>query len=281
MKYPSRRAYHTIYETSLLEAIEYAEKSGWTGIAPDLSVPVFSPERISQKERDQLRQRAYELGIEWAIHAPGDDISLTAGYPPVQEAIVNYHKQVIDFARDVSKSATNVVVHAGTPPSFKKAGENIDAFSENYSKFYSNILLENLTELIEHGKSHVNIAIENQAWTSLVRDVVEQLIPKGLKLCLDIPKLYDISHGLKKEDWELFQKYKDSIEVVHVHDWNTRHRGHQIVGYGSTDFEPSLRLLDEISRPVQYVFEVRPREAAEKSLSNFVRILESLDLILP
>lgn len=280
MHLPARRAYHVIYDTSLIDALQYASCNNWTGIAPDLGVPQFSPERFLPKMREELREMSSTLSLEWGFHAPGDDLSLTTTYPPVRLATIKYMKQIIDFARDVSDSVTNLVVHAGTPPSFGKAGGEKDAFLKCNYELYLRTLCENLSELIEYGKPDVHIALENHAWNHMVREAIRTLLSAGLRLCLDIPKLYRTDLSVRDEDWIIFQEYANAIEVVHVHDWSKKHGSHQVVGTGSIDFEPSLRLLTGLRYPAQYVFEVRPREFAQDSLSNFIRILEGTGISL-
>ncbi len=280
MHLPARRAYHVIYDTSLTDALQFASSNNWTGIVPDFGVPRFSPERFLPEMREKLREMSSTLSLEWGFHAPGDDLSLTTTYPPVRLAIIEYLKQIIDFARDVSDSATNLVVHAGLPPSFGVAGGEKDAFLKSNYELYLRTLSENLSELIEYGEPDVHITLENHAWNNMVRETIMTLLSAGLRLCLDIPKLYRTDLSVRDEDWIIFQEYTNAIEVVHVHDWSKKYGSHQVVGTGSIDFEPSLQLLAGLLSPAQYVFEVRPRESAQESLSNFSRILKGTDISL-
>ena len=267
-----------IYDSSFEDALDYVSDTEWNGIVPDIGVPEFSPERTTFYKRMELRERSQEQGIEWGLHAPCDDVSLFTAYPRIRQAILDHFRDVIDFARDVSKTRVNVVVHAGTPPSFKQAAQVRDEFFDSRRDYYLSVLCENLSALMAHSRNDANVALENHAWTPVVREAIEHMVPKGLKLCLDIPKLYDPE--LREKDWEVFKRHKDAIEVVHVHDRDELYGHHQIVGNGFIDFERSVRLLSELSQPAMYVFEVRPREAAEKSLINFGRILDSLEVQL-
>ena len=278
MPLPQRRAYHMVYNTSLHEALDYASGNVWNGIVPDFGVPELSPEKVAFYERMQLRQRSHELGIEWGFHAPGDDVSLFCTYPSIRNAILEYFRDIIDFARDLSKTRTNIVVHAGTPPSFRQAKARRCDFTEKHSDLYLQTLCDNLEDLITHSRVHANIALENSSWNPIVREAIDKMVPRGLKLCLDIPKLY--TPKLNEDDWAVFKKHTDAIEVVHVHDRSDLYGEHQIVGDGSIYFERPLQLLAGLANPALYVFEVRPRDAAEKSLLNFVRITDSLDISL-
>jgi hypothetical protein len=280
MQLPSRRAYHVIYDKSLLDALNYASEHDWTGIVPDFNVPRFSPNRFSSADRAKLLEISTLLNIEWGFHAPADDISLYITHSPIQKAIVEYMKQIIDFARDVSWNKTNLVIHAGKPPSFKQAGDTIDKFTEIHSDVYANALESTILELVDYAHPNVAVSIENHAWNSLTRKVVRNLIPRGLKLCLDIAKLYKSSQNLIDDDWMIFNENSESIEVVHVHDWMNGLQSHQIVGKGTIDFQQSLRLLSSLEKPAQYVFEVRPREAAQESLHRFGVLLKDLNLNL-
>ena len=164
MRFPTRRAYHVIYDDSLEDAIRYAAENDWNGIVPDIGVPTFSPDKISTEERARLKDLSHELSIEWGFHAPGDDVSLFTTYPPVREGILKYFKQLINLARELSVKPTNVVIHAGTPPSFRKAGVQMDGFSDTHLETYTTTLRENLTELIEHARPHVNVVLETQSY---------------------------------------------------------------------------------------------------------------------
>jgi sugar phosphate isomerase/epimerase len=85
---------------------------------------------------------------------------------------------------------------------------------------------------------------------------------------------------MNESDWNFIQEHKGVIEVVHIHDQHPSLGGHQIVGEGILDFEKVLRFLEELPARPQYVFEVRPREAAHKSLLKISRLMEILNLDL-
>ncbi len=278
MTLPSRRAYHAIYDESLSEALEYASQNEWNGIVPDLGVPTFSPEKYSERDRRELREKLQNLSLEFGIHAPGDDISLFTSYPPVRIGILDYFKSIIDFARDICIGQTTIVVHAGSPPSFKQAGHFEDAFLKGRYSFYFAILCETLLALIDYGGESVSIALENHGWNKIVHEVIGVLVPQGLKLCLDIPKLYYPSS--REDDLSIFEEYKEAIEVVHVHDQDETIGSHQVVGDGAVAFEPALRFLSELSVKPMYVFEVRPRNAAHRSLVNFANLIDDCGLSL-
>ena len=85
---------------------------------------------------------------------------------------------------------------------------------------------------------------------------------------------------MKTEDWSLFQRYQGSIEVVHIHDLIPQIGSHQVVGNGLVDFEHALKFLSKLPNKPQYVFEVRPREEAQRSLTNIGQIMKIFDLNL-
>jgi hypothetical protein len=172
------------------------------------------------------------------------------------------------------------VIHAGNHPSFKQAGDRIDKFGETHHDQYFETLSSNILNIIDYAHPDIAIALENHAWNHLTREVARKLIPDGLKLCLDIAKLYDSNQALIENDWMIFNKNCGSIEVVHVHDWVNGLQSHQIIGTGSIDFEQSLRLLSGLEAPAQYVFEVRPRTAAHESLHRFAGLLKDLNINL-
>jgi sugar phosphate isomerase/epimerase len=276
MSLPSRRAFHVVYESSLVDTLHYAAKNNWTGVVPDIGVPRFSPERFSNKDRDALSGLATTLGIEWGFHAPGDDISLFLTYPPIRSAVMSYFKEIIELARDLSEGKTNMVIHAGKPPSFRKAGAKEDEFADENLDDYESAFLENVVELVEYGAPDVKIALENHGWTPLVRHSIPSLLARGLRLCLDVPKLYGSSNELNRSDWRVFQQFSSSIEVVHLHDTVPGLGSHQVVGTGAIDFSTALDFLSGLKHAPQYVFEVRPRGAATESLQKVQQILTHL-----
>lgn len=280
MRFPNNRAYHVIYDDSLADAVRYAAENNWTSIVPDIGVPAFSPEKVLPEERSQLREASRSRSIGWGFHAAGDNVSLFSTHPPIRTGILQYFKQTINLAREISVGPTNVVVHAGAPPKFRKARNQAGDFTEIHHETYTKTLRENLTELIEHAFPHVKIAIENTGWTPLIRDVVRQLLPRGLRICFDIPKLYGPGFKIIEDDWRFIQEHRGFIEVVHIHDIDPTFGSHQVVGEGVIDFERYLHFLSELPTKPQYVFEVRPREAAQESLLKIGRLLEILRLDL-
>ncbi|MFW9847695.1 MAG: sugar phosphate isomerase/epimerase family protein [Candidatus Thorarchaeota archaeon] len=274
MPSPNRFVYHVIYDKSLDDALDYAKKNGWSGIVPDIGVPRFSPEKYSTADRNNLRAKSTSDGLEWGFHAPGDNVGMFTTYLPIRRAILEYFKSIVDFARDVSESTSNMVIHTGSVPSFRKAGEQEDTYLNEHLGIYETVLTENILGLVEYGQPDVQIVLENHGWTPLIRHSIPSLLARGLKLCLDIPKIYDRDLNLNKSDWRIFQQYPDAIEVVHVHDFIPSLKSHQIVGHGSIEYGSVLAFLTELEHSIQYVFEVRPREAATESLHNFKELLK-------
>ncbi len=269
-----------IYDGSLMDAVEYAADNGWTSIVPDIGVPAFSPDLILAEERGSLMERSRELSIGWGFHAAGDNVSLFSTYPPVRNGVLHYFRQTIDLARELSVGPTNIVVHPGAPPKFRKARNLADNFSQIHHELYARTLRDNLAHLIDYASSRVRIAVENTGWTPLIRDVIEQLLPSGLAICLDIPKLYNTDLEIISDDWDFIQKHRDHIEVVHIHDIHPTLGSHQVVGEGLLDLRPYLSFLARLKTKPQYVFEVRPRELAQESLHVFSNIVDSLGIRL-
>jgi sugar phosphate isomerase/epimerase len=277
---PQKRAYHVVYDKTLDDSLRYAQNNNWTAIVPDISVPRFSPHLFSTDERTSLQQLSESLGIEWGFHAPGDNISLRSTYPPVRKGILSYYKSIIDFAKDVSTKPTNLVVHAGETPHFREAKRAEDEFVAHHYDIYKDTLSEMFSALIEYGRPSVDIVIENYKWDTMIHEVIQELVPKGLKLCMDIPKLYNPNLTLCTADWVLFEEFSDAIEVIHIHDWIPNLGSHQTIGEGSIDFNQALSFLGTIPRSLQYVIEVRPREYALASLENLESILDVLGIKL-
>ncbi|NHI83975.1 MAG: sugar phosphate isomerase/epimerase [Candidatus Thorarchaeota archaeon] len=278
MRNPSLRGYHVVYDESIQDALEYAYRNDWTVIVPDLSVPTFFPNQFSESSRRKLKEFSKDLSVEISLHAPGDDISLFTAYPSIRNAIIQHLKEIIQFARDISFGPTNVVVHTGRPPSFRLSGEKSGTFVKHWHDFYVNTLRDNLWDLMEFGGTDVSIVLENHLWTSLVHEVIDELVPRGLQLCLDIPKMF--FPETNASDLDVFSRHKDAISVIHVHDQDEVTGSHQVVGEGTVNFEPAIRFLSNLSRKAVYVFEVRPRERAHESLERFSQMLSKYNVFL-
>ena len=280
MNLPSRIAYHVVYDESLEGSLRYASENNWTDIVPDISVPRFSPHLYSKGTREQLCNLSKELEIEWGFHAPGDDVNLSVTYPPIRAAILEYFRSIVDFARDLSSGTTNLVIHAGDIPHFRKANRVEDDFANDYAETYRLALISSISELIDYGYPDVLIVLENHKWNPITLKTIDELVSIGLKLCLDIPKLYISDFTLNESDWEVFVRNKDAIEVVHIHDYIPGLGSHQIIGSGSIDFFDVLSFLNKISKNLQYVVEVRPRDDALLSLKNFSHLLDNFGFSL-
>ncbi|NHJ12350.1 MAG: sugar phosphate isomerase/epimerase [Candidatus Thorarchaeota archaeon] len=278
MRNPSRRGYHVVYDESIQGALEYAYKNDWTAIVPDLGVPTFFPNRFSASSRTKLRKLSEELSVEISLHAPGDDVSLFTAYPSIRSAVIDHFKEIIQFARDINSSPTNVVVHSGRPPSFRQSGQESDIFVDQWRDFYATTLRDNLSELLKCGGTDISIVLENHQWTDLVHDAIDELVSNGLQLCFDIPKMF--FPKVNARDLDVFNRHKEAISVIHVHDQDEVTGSHQVVGQGIIDFEPAIRFLSGIPRRALYVFEVRPREKADESLSGFSQMLSKYNVSL-
>ncbi len=272
----ARRAYYVIYDESLEDALQYASQNEWTAIVPDLGIPKFSPHRYTRTMRRKLRRLSTDLSVAWGFHAPSSDTNLFSYHPEISRAILGVLRGCIDFAKDLSPKASTMVVHTGSHSTFKKARARADAFTIQHEGLLKETLSKHLIELIDYALPDVTVAIENYEWTPLVRDVVQGLIPQGLSLCLDIPKLYNADGSLRKDDLSLFEANTAAITVLHVHDWLPGFGSHQVVGEGKIDFFRDLGILGRVKRDVLCVFEVRPREAAQESLRNFLAMFAHL-----
>ena len=272
MGLPKRCAFHVIHEKSLEKTIEYAAMNNWTGIVPDFNVPRYAPNKFDTSERKKLAEISRIKNIEWGFHAPADDLSLFTSHQPIRDAILAFFKHLIDLARDLSPGPTNFVIHTGNYPSFRNAEGFENTFLIDYSQYYTSKLSELILDLIDYGKPDVIIVLENLRWDDDIRREIPELVDYGLRLCLDIPKLYTKQLQMKKEDFDIFDTYREAIEVVHVHDMFKNGTSHQIVGKGDIDFTLIIEFLTSLTHNPQYVFEVRPKEAAQESLHEFQHI---------
>ncbi len=74
--------------------------------------------------------------------------------------------------------------------------------------------------------------------------------------------MYSSDNSLKKDDLAFFERNKDRIREIHIHDKNDKFGSHQCVGDGYVDF----LMFKPFFSPNTYLnFEVRPVELAKRS----------------
>lgn len=267
-----RFGYHVVYDTDILDAIDFASRNDFGYIVPDLMIPRFFPERFSQSQRQYIKETAASKNVSISFHAPSDYLNLGTLYPEVRSAVIRRIKLCLDFAQDVD--AGRFTIHIDPPFDFVFAGQKGTYLKDHWS-IHRNALKASLIELIDHSRGEVAICVENDRLSDIAMEVLGELLPTGnLFLTWDIPKSHtDVGKTIVQVENFLMHNI-ESIRECHLHDQKPGKHSHDILGVGRIDFPRYLKLL--ASREVNFTLEIRPRENALKSLKILKDMLGKL-----
>ena len=253
-----KTGYHAVYAETYFTAIDDAKQHGFDFVQFDLGVPTYFLNGLSSKQLAEIRKYAEDSGVQITFHSPGDNVSLFCDYPIIRRGILDEFRLMLDKANMLG--ARHMTFHTGIYPTFKKAKENADNSRTDY---YAGVLYDNLSTLIENS-GDVLICVENSGLNGVSGNAVQRLIDDTHKLylTLDIAKMYSSAGKIIDDDFSFFEKNKEFIREIHVHDRNKEFGSHQVVGEGFVDF----KLFEQFYNENTYLnFEIRPVEAAKEA----------------
>jgi len=253
-----KTGYHSVYAETYFKGIDDAKKYGFDFAQFDLGVPAYFLDELTTDKLLEIKKYAQDSGVEVTFHSPGDNTSLFSDYPLIRQGILDEFRLLLDKANVIG--ARHMTFHTGVYSKFKKSGEKATPF---YAEHYETILYKNLKTLIE-ASGDVLICVENHNLDDVARRVMQRLIDEKerLYLTLDIAKMYLADNKLNKDDLAFFEKNKDRIREIHIHDKNDKFGSHQCVGEGYVDF---LLFKPFFGQNTYLNFEVRPVELAKRS----------------
>lgn len=261
-----KTGYHAVFAETYFSGIDDAKKYGFDFAQFDLGVPKYFLNELSEDKLTEIKKYAENSGVEITFHSPGDNVSLFCDYPIIRQGILDEFKLMLEKANVMG--ARHMTFHTGIYPMFKKSRERADDSNADY---YENVLYDNLKTLIGNS-GDVLICVENSGLIRTARKAVQRLIDdtKKLYLTLDTAKMYVSNNKLNEDDLGFFEKNKDFIREIHIHDKSDQLGSHQIVGDGYVDF---LRFKPFFNEDTYLNFEVRPVEAAKTAKDNLDKIL--------
>ena len=262
-----KTGYHAVFSETYFDGIDDAKKYGFEFAQFDLGVPSYFLNDLSKDKLNEIRKYAENSGVEITFHSPGDNVSLFCDYPMIRRGILDEFKLMLEKANILG--ARHVTFHTGIYPMFKKSGQKAD---DSRAGYYEDILCENFEELINNS-GNVLICVENSDLNRTARKAVQHMIDETgkLYLTLDTAKMYRAAGQLNQDDFRLFEKNRDFIREIHVHDKSDRSGSHQAVGDGYVDFALFQQFFNE---DTYLNFEVRPVEAAKQAKDNLTKILD-------
>lgn len=265
-----RLSYHVVYDTSILDAIDFASNNGFSGIQIATDALHLSFENKTTKELMDIKNTSQEKNIKISLHAP-DSATLVFPYSNINGGIISYYKDLIRFAHQIN--AQIITIHPGTLPTFPLDYKNVQTFPTQDIERYKEIISLNIKTLLKLSEDKVNICIENVALEDIVMEVLQNYLGKtNLGLCWDFAKTYDKkTEELNKKSFEFMIKNKKYIKQLHLHS-RKNGKAHRIIQNGLIDFNYYFNLLEDVNI-LDYCIEVRPRESAVESMNNLKEII--------
>jgi sugar phosphate isomerase/epimerase len=265
--------YHAVYEHGFKEAIELAAKHRFHYVQFDLNVPRFYVDGLSRGDLKAIKAFASDSGVCISFHAPGDNIGLFTDYPAIRNGLLEHIKVVLEKANILD--AHHLTVHPLSPPSFRRADTLKDGFQEEYKRYFSDVLAENLRYLAGNA-GNVLLCVENCHLGAITRDALEGLFLEGARLflTLDYAKMHKPGPTLDQDQHSFFMKHKERIRELHLHDTDTSMRSHLSPGQGNLDFG---RLFSEFPDEGMWLtIEVRPFSEARKARDSFLEMMDEI-----
>lgn len=254
-----KTGYHAVYEESYFGGIDSAKKNGFDFVQFELGVPTYFLHELPAEKLSEIKKYAEENSTQITFHAPADNVGLFYDYPPIRKSVLDEFKRILEKANNLG--ARHMTFHTGTYSMYPKTGAKADGSRADY---YENILYENLKELTANC-GEVLVCVENNGFKPIEIKALQRLIDENVRLflTLDTAKLYKSSdHSILENDFAFFERNRERIREIHIHDKNDRFGSHQTVGDGYVDFE----LFRPFFNGDTYLnFEVRPIEAAKQS----------------
>lgn len=261
-----KTGYHSVYAETYFKGIDDAKKYDFDFAQFDLGVPAYFLNELTNEKLIEIKKYAEDTGIEITFHSPGDNTSLFSDYPLIRQGLLDEFKSMLEKANIIG--ARHMTFHTGVYSKFKKSGEKEKPF---YVEHYETVLYENLKTLI-NASGNVLVCVENDSLDDVARSVIQRLTDENerLYLTLDTAKMYVANSKINEKDFAFFEKNKDRIREIHIHDKNDSFGSHQSVGEGYVDFSLFKPFFNE---DTYMNFEVRPVEYAKQSKDNLFKIL--------
>jgi sugar phosphate isomerase/epimerase len=188
----------------------------------------------------------------------------------IRKGLIDHMKLVLKQANHLN--AHHLTVHPLNPPSFRRADNLEDTFQMEHQSYFKEVLIENLTKLTEASGS-VLIMVENYQLGRITNASLSQMFQKGtdIFLTLDWAKMHTPGLTIDEDQHSFYEKHRQRIRELHLHDMDGNGRSHLGPGQGALDFEP---LFMQFYDPSQWLtIEVRPLTEAVKAKGRFLEMI--------
>lgn len=249
---------------SILDAASFAKEHGFNAVEINLNMPEFYPDRYGKPDRKHIRDKLDDEGFTLTFHAP-EDINLSTKQELIEDASLEILKRSIDFAHDLG--AKRFTFHIGDSVNFTMFDGSV-RLEEYYENEYTQILKDAMSKLLAFSGDKIVLCAENTGFFGgAKKNAIKSLLGSGLYLTWDLGHSY-----IKKNQMDFMLQNISYIRNMHLHDVKGG-KDHSIIGSGEIDFPYYISKLHNMD--VIYVIEVRPKEAAYKSLLGLKSIMEN------
>ncbi|ABR55714.1 Xylose isomerase domain protein TIM barrel [Methanococcus aeolicus Nankai-3] len=204
---------------------------------------------------------SYNYDLNYTIHCPLTDISLSSYREKVRKFSISYVKDIIKVANKVD--AKLIVLHPG---------HNI--FKYDYDKSL-NSLIKSLNDLnMLQNEYGIKITIENMPSYDMFmfRSPIEEIISN----LGDLGITFDVGHSFLNNNIEEFldKNIVDKISHIHIHDNNSEYDEHLCIGDGKIDFKKYQNKLSGINCITMIELQNKNIEHIDKCISNLKKLYD-------
>lgn len=266
-------SFHAVYDNSILEALKYAQKNGFSGIQIAVETPHLSFEHQSDSLCSEIKRGCKKYKLYISLHGPDAITSLFSINEHIKKGIFAYYRDLFRFAEKIGSKL--ITIHLGNITKFPTDNDPLSVIPDEDAIIYKKTLKNNLETLLKLANNKFVICIENYRLEPLVFEVLQPYLKQQkIWLCWDLAKTYKTSLQKDEKIESFFLKNVKSIKQVHLHDIDSFGKSHKVIGSGIIDFEYFLMKL-KISEVMDFCVEVRPRDKAYDSLLNLKRLISS------
>ncbi|MHA1213092.1 MAG: sugar phosphate isomerase/epimerase family protein [Candidatus Heimdallarchaeota archaeon] len=259
--------------SDISEFLNYAHEQTFQTVELVAEPPYCQIDQLNEKDREEIRSQAKDLGLELTVHATFSDLNIAAYNQRVREFAQRIVKDCIDFAADID--AHIVTVHPGE-------------LSAGGSCFPESILENNIKALQQFAEfaysKNVKISYENNpifTWNQIeesydpykIKALLEKVDAQNLGITWDVGHSNTTNFKMN----EYFNCFKDRLLHIHLHDNHGPGKGwrdtHLEIGKGIIDWIEIIGYLKKIDFQGSCIFELNTREKIEASLQYISKLL--------
>ncbi len=186
---------------------------------------------IEEIDKDAVKEKLEEYDLDFVAHLPFRQV-LATSVPELNEAVLEYHDRLLDFAEDLG--AEKAVVHTDI------RGKEEDKEEE--------LIPEQIRKLNEIGKEHdIEIVFENLGhWRGIeLEELGEILEEQDVSMCFDTGHAF--SEVGQEEMEEFLEEYGYLISHLHLQDTREGRDMHLPIGSSEIEFEPIVEQLPDFN----------------------------------